>query len=63
MICAAESGGIASRIIPETVSTIQTNNGIRMKVMPLHRMVTMVTMTFRAEAELPIPLTSTPSIQ
>ena len=63
MICAADNGGIASRIIPETTSTIQTKSGIRMNVMPLHRIVTMVTMTFRAEAELPIPLTSKPRIQ
>ena len=47
----------------ETIKTIQTKSGMRIKVMPLHRMVTMVTMTFRAEAELPIPLRSKPRIQ
>ena len=58
IIWAADRGGSARRIIPETTSIIQTKSGMRMSVIPLHRRLTMVVMTLRAETMLPTPLTS-----
>ncbi len=63
MICAAVSGGSASRIIPETTRFSQTKSGMRMSVIPLQRMLTVVTMTLMAETMLPMPLTNRARIQ
>src|SRR5262245_22297665 len=63
MICAADNGGSARIIIPDVTSTNQTNSGMRMSVMPLHRKLTTVAMTLIAETMLPTLLTNKPRIQ
>src|SRR5436305_143533 len=48
MICAADSGGSASRTIQPSTSMSQTNRGILISVIPGQRIETMVAMTLIA---------------
>ena len=63
MICAADNGGSARMIITATTTFNQTNSGMRMRVMPLHRKLTTVAMTLIAETMLPMPATSRLRVQ
>ena len=63
MICAAVNGGIATTISTASINMIQTNNGIFIKAMPLHRMVMMVVIRFTPVVIEPKPLIPMPRIQ
>src|SRR5262245_7146539 len=63
MICAADNGDSASRIMKEVTIDSQTKSGRRSIVIPLQRRLTAVAMTLIAEAILPTPLTSKLKVQ
>ena len=56
MICAAESGGRMSRVMAETVSMIHTKTGMRPRLIPGPRIVSVVVTRLTAVAMVPTPV-------
>jgi hypothetical protein len=63
MICAAERAGNARMIMKFVTIIIQTNSGMRIKVIPRQRIVKAVAITLMAETVLPTLVSSRLRIQ
>ena len=63
MICAAESGVIAIRTMPDITRFSQASSGIRLSFIPGHRMQKIVAMILMAVPMLPNPKTSRAMVQ
>ena len=63
MIWAADSGGRMNRVIADTVTIVQTKIGIRPRVMPGPRMVSVVATMLIAVPMVPTPAMKTARFQ